>query len=593
MASLVGREFGRYRVLEKLGEGGMATVYKALDVRLDRMVALKVIRMDRDSSGDFIKRFEREAKALAKLSHPNIVHVNEYGEFEGTPFIVMDYVPYGTLKQRMGKPILWVDAIRFLIPIAQALDYAHQHNVIHRDVKPANILITENGSPMLSDFGLAKILEGGFAADLSGSGVAGIGTPEYMAPEQVMGKPADGRADMYALAIVLYEMITGCIPFKADTPIAIGFKQCYDPVPDPKTWAGDIPAGVEHVIIKALAKDPARRFPDMATFTRALQGLVQSGGEYHAPNKESLATVRMASQGSKPDHPLPEKKKHRELAVVLAILLPLIGTVAVVVILIGLGIISTPPSWRVNAAAFRRILGLRALNPTPALIANLPTPFVDSTPKPLSLLEKTCRLAGIDSPTLATGFAEGDAGFTNNLWAGRFFLSSGNGRVDFTRPGVTLISDMTSTAFLGIRSDAPNSIFSIRLLNKGVYQLVMVDQKYAGSWPGSKANGSLRVGLHVDNSNPSQAAKIIINNNGTTESFDSFALANDQYITITINWLDRRFQVFDQDNKSIEDFTIPKTMDLSGTYWLIGDPWSDVLDQTNLQIGQICFQGNP
>ena len=152
---------------------------------------------------------------------------------------------------------------------------------------------------------------------------------------------------------------------------------------------------------------------------------------------------------------------------------------------------------------------------------------------------------------------------------------------------------MTSTAFLGIRSDAPNSIFSIRLLNKGVYQLVMVDQKYAGSWPGSKANGSLRVGLHVDNSNPSQAAKIIINNNGTTESFDSFALANDQYITITINWLDRRFQVFDQDNKFIEDFTIPKTMDLSGTYWLIGDPWSDVLDQTNLQIGQICFQGNP
>jgi serine/threonine protein kinase len=584
MASLVGREFGRYRVLEKLGEGGMATVYKALDVRLDRMVALKVIRMDRDSTGDFIKRFEREAKALAKLSHPNIVHVNEYGEFEGTPFIVMDYVPYGTLKQRMGKPILWVDAIQFLIPIAQALDYAHQHNVIHRDVKPANILITESGSPMLSDFGLAKILEGGFAADLSGSGVAGIGTPEYMAPEQVLGKPADGRADMYALAIVLYEMITGCIPFKADTPIAIGFKQCYDPVPDPKTWAGDIPSGVEHVIIKALAKDPARRFPDMATFTRALQGLVQSGGEYRAPNKESLATVRMASQGNKPINSQPPKKKHRELSTVLAILLPLIGTIAGIFILVGLGIITFPASWRLNSAEIRRIMGFSARNPTPVLM----TPV-----KPLTTLENTCRLAGINSPTLATSFAEGEAGFTNNLWAGRFFSSSGNGRVDFTRPGVTLSSDMTSTAFLGIRSDAPNSIFSIRLLNKGVYQLVMVDQKYAGSWPGSKADGSLRVGLHVDNSNPSQAAKIIINNNGTTESFDSFALANDQYITITINWRDRRFQVFDQDNKSIEDFTIPKTMDLSGTYWLIGDPWSDVLDQTNLQIGQICFQGNP
>jgi serine/threonine protein kinase len=584
MESLIGREFGRYRVVEKLGEGGMATVYKGLDIRLDRMVALKVIRMDRDSSGDFIKRFEREAKALAKLSHPNIVHVNEYGEFEGTPFIVMDYVPNGTLKQRMGKPIPWMDAIRFLIPIANALDYAHQHNIIHRDVKPANILITENGAPMLSDFGLAKILEGGFATDLSGSGVAGIGTPEYMAPEQVLGKPADGRADIYALAIVLYEMITGCIPFKADTPIAIGFKQCYDPVPDPKTWAGDIPPGVEHVIIKALAKDPSRRFPDMASFSRALHGLIQSGGEYHSPSRESLASVRMASQGNKPTQ---EKKKNRELAVVLAILLPLIGTAAAIVILIGLGIISTPASWRVNASGFRRVLGLGVLNPTPALTANLPTP------RPLSLLENTCKLGGINSPTLLTNFADGQGSFTNNLWAPRFFLSSGDGKVNFSQPGVTLISNMTSVAFLGIRSDAPNSIFSIRLLNRGVYQMVMVDQKYAGSWADSKANGSLRVGLHVDNSNPAQAAKIIINNNGTTESFDSFALVNDQYITITINWLDRRFQVFDQDNKSIEDFTIPKTMDLSGTYWLIGDPWQDVLDNTELHIGQICFQGNP
>jgi hypothetical protein len=583
MESLIGREFGRYRVIEKLGEGGMATVYKALDIRLDRLVALKVIRMDRDSSGDFIKRFEREAKALAKLSHPNIVHVNEYGEFEGIPFIVMDFVPNGTLKQRMGKPIPWMEAIRFIIPIANALDYAHKHSVIHRDVKPANILITENGAPMLSDFGLAKILESGLATDLSGSGVAGIGTPEYMAPEQVLGKPADGRADMYALAIVLYEMITGCIPFKADTPIAIGFKQCYDPVPDPKTWAGDIPTGVEHVIIKALAKDPARRFPDMASFSRALYGLTQSGGEYSSPNKETLASVRLASQGNKPEQ---EKKKHRELAVVLAILLPLIGTAAAIAILIGLGIISTPPSWRVNAQGFRRALGLGALNPTPALTANSPTL------RPLSALENTCKLAGIVSPTLVTNF-DGQGGFATNLWAPQFFLSSGNGKVNFTQPGITLISDMTSVAFLGIRSDAPSSIFSIRLLNRGIYQMVMVDQQYAGSWSDSKANGSLRVGLHVDNSNAAQAAKIIINNNGTTESFDSFALVNDQYITITINWLDRRFQVFDQDNKSIEDFTIPKTMDLSGTYWLIGDPWQDVLDNTDLHIGQICFQGNP
>lgn len=563
----------------------MATVYKALDVSLDRMVALKVIRMDRDSTGDFIKRFEREAKALAKLSHPNIVHVNEYGEFEGTPYIVMDYVPYGTLKQRMGKPILWVDAIRFLIPIAQALDYAHKHNVIHRDVKPANILITESGSPMLSDFGLAKILEGGFSGDLSGSGVAGIGTPEYMAPEQVLGKAADGRADMYALAIVLYEMITGCIPFKADTPIAIGFKQCYDPVPDPKTWAGDIPAGVEHVIIKALAKDPTHRFPDMATFIKALQGLVQSGGEYHAPNRESLAMVREASQGSKPGQPLPGKKKPHGLATVTAIILTLIGVTALFFTLMGLGIITSPARWRENVAAFRRLVGLRALNSTPVVAG--------PTPKALTPLEQTCAVAGINSPTLATNFAEGESGFTNSVWTPQFYSAYANGKVEFTQPGLHLISDNDSTAFIGIRSDAPNSVFSIRLMNHGVYELMLVSQNYDGTWAGSKVNNSWQVGLHVDNSNPEKAAKIIIDRNGTTESVMSISLTNDQMITIMINFQKGKFEIFDKDLQSLGNFPIPKDIDLSGTYFLIGDPWTDVLDQTDLKIMQICFQGKP
>lgn len=591
MSTLVGKDLGRYHLLEKLGEGGMATVYKALDPRLDRAVALKVIRTERDSSGDFFKRFDREAKALAKLSHPNIVHVNEFGEFEGIPYLVMDYIPNGTLKQRMGKPIPWADAVKFLLPIASALDYAHKHNVIHRDVKPANILITENGAPMLSDFGLAKILEGGFAGDLSGSGVAGIGTPEYMAPEQVLGKPVDGRADMYALAIVLYEMITGCIPFKADTPIAIGFKQCYDPLPDPKTWVGEIPAGVEHVLIKALAKEPERRFSDMAAFSKALQELLATGGKYKIPSQGQVVVPTRAGE-SKPAG----KKKHRELAITLAILIPLIGTVAGIFLLGSMGVISFPPRLRAFLAALRNNIPPTTIPATVVIASgNTPPPQGSAespTSAPGAILKTTCSLAGITSPTFETNFATGQGNFSVNLWDQKFYSSSGQGEIQFNQPGVLLRSNDLSTAFLSIQSDAPNSVFSIRLFNKGTYQLVLVDKNYDGTWVGSKKNLSLKVGLDVNNLAQGNAASIFFNENGATEKVFNFPLVEGQFVTIVVNWVKGYFEIFDQDNNSINRIPL-QSLDLNGTWWLIGDPWSDVLDNTNLFIGQICFQNNP
>src|SRR5512138_3844665 len=154
MADLVGQSLGRYHILEQLGEGGMATVYKAFDTRLERDVALKIIRTERltiETMPKALKRFEREAKALGKLTHPNIVPVSDYGEHEGKPYLVMPYLPGGTLKQRLGKPIAWQEAVQILLPIAEALDYAHSQNMIHRDVKPANILLTERGQAMLTD----------------------------------------------------------------------------------------------------------------------------------------------------------------------------------------------------------------------------------------------------------------------------------------------------------------------------------------------------------------------------------------------------------------------------------------------------------
>jgi eukaryotic-like serine/threonine-protein kinase len=172
MADLTGQSLGRYHILEQLGEGGMATVYKAYDTRLETDVAVKIIRTEELSPKVLergLKRFEREAKALARLTHPNIVGVKDYGEYESSPYLVMEYLPGGTLKQRLGKPMAWQDAVKLILPIAEALDFAHSRNMIHRDVKPSNILLTERGQPMLTDFGIAKILDLEETADLTGT----------------------------------------------------------------------------------------------------------------------------------------------------------------------------------------------------------------------------------------------------------------------------------------------------------------------------------------------------------------------------------------------------------------------------------------
>jgi len=279
MPDLSGESFGRYHILEQLGEGGMATVYKAYDTRLETEVAVKVIRTENILPSVLdraLKRFEREAKALARLTHPNIVKVTDYGEYEGKPYLVMPYLPGGTLKQKLGKPIPWQEALQILLPIAEALDYAHSQNMIHRDVKPSNILLTERGQPMLTDFGIAKVLDLEETQDLTGTSAA-VGTPEYMAPEQATAKTVDHRADIYALGVVLYEMVTGRKPFIADTPMAVLIKHATEPLPRPKQFASNLPEAVEKVLLKALAKDPANRYLSMAEIGGAFTGLLRAG----------------------------------------------------------------------------------------------------------------------------------------------------------------------------------------------------------------------------------------------------------------------------------------------------------------------------
>jgi len=279
MNNLIGQSLGRYHILEQLGEGGMAVVYKAYDTRLESEVAVKVIRTEQLAPSILeraLKRFEREAKSLARLTHPNIVKVTDYGEYEGKPYLVMPYLPGGTLKQRLGRSIPWQEAGHILIPIAEALDYAHKQNVIHRDVKPSNILLTQDGKPMLSDFGVAKLFEMEETHELTATGAA-IGTPEYMAPEQVTSMAVDGRADIYSLGIVFYEMVTGRKPYQADTPMAVMIMQSRDPLPRPKSFVSHLPDQVEQILLKALAKDREDRYHDMGEFAAALRRVAGQG----------------------------------------------------------------------------------------------------------------------------------------------------------------------------------------------------------------------------------------------------------------------------------------------------------------------------
>jgi len=292
---LIGREIDRYKILSLIGMGGMATVYKAFDTRLERDVAIKVIRREAFTSEDMdmlLKRFEREAKSLAGLSHPNIVGVMDFGEFEGSPYLVMEYVPGGTLKNWLGEPIPWRGAIQMVLPIARALEYVHARGIINRDVKPSNILMTESGQPMLTDFGLIKAFgeKDKEATSLTSSGMS-LGTPDYMAPEQWTGETTV-QSDLYSLGVVLYEMITGHRPYVADTPAGVLLKQANEPLPLPKSYIPNLPQDVESVLLRALAKEPVNRYPDMTTFISEMQSLLDG----RAVSASTINTDRLRAQ---------------------------------------------------------------------------------------------------------------------------------------------------------------------------------------------------------------------------------------------------------------------------------------------------------
>ena len=271
MPDLAGHTLGQYRIVEQIGLGGMATVYKAYQPALDRYVAIKILPAYYAHEPGFAERFVREAKAVAKLTHPHVLPIYDFGQENDLSYIVMQYVDAGTLKDILGRPISLTTATDIIEQIADALDYAHERGIIHRDVKPSNVLMDRSRWVLLSDFGLAKMVEG--SIQLTGSGV-GVGTPAYMAPEQGQGLKVDRRVDIYSLGIILYEMVTGRVPFEAETPMAVVVKHITEPLPLPHNISPNVPEAVERVIMKALAKNPDDRYETAGKMAAALRKVI-------------------------------------------------------------------------------------------------------------------------------------------------------------------------------------------------------------------------------------------------------------------------------------------------------------------------------
>lgn len=260
-----GSLLGPFRVLHRIGRGGMASVYKAYEAGLDRYVALKVLPSALLEDPEFIHRFRREAKLIAKLEHPHIVPIYSFGIDAETAWMAMRLLPGGTaIGPPDGHGGATARHMRVLRGVAQALDYAHQRGVVHRDVKPQNVLLDEEGHVYLSDFGIARMVEG--ATPLTVGGI--IGTPQYMAPEQARGEPVTLKCDIYALGVMAYEMLTGRLPFDADTPVAVLMKHQTEPIPIPPEKL--VPERALLALLKALAKDPKDRWPSATSFIDTL-----------------------------------------------------------------------------------------------------------------------------------------------------------------------------------------------------------------------------------------------------------------------------------------------------------------------------------
>jgi serine/threonine protein kinase len=297
--NLTGETLGKYRLVERLGQGGMAQVYKAYQPDLDRYVAIKILHPHLTGDQDFAARFHREARAIAALEHPHIVRVYDFDTDGDLAFLVMEYLDGNSLKALLhdlrcrDEQMDFAEIGRIVGAVARALDHAHRQGLVHRDVKPSNVLIATDGRPVLTDFGIARMLDETVITESGGT----LGTPAYMSPEQGKGETGDARSDIYALGVLLYQFCTGRIPFDADTPYAVILKHITAPLPSPRSLRPELPESIERVILKAMAKEPNDRYQTAGELGQALDTAIGSSQAVPrpTPRRTGLRTIALTA----------------------------------------------------------------------------------------------------------------------------------------------------------------------------------------------------------------------------------------------------------------------------------------------------------
>ncbi len=371
MSFTAGQTVGAYRIVEQLGSGGMATVYKAYHAALDRYVAIKVMHPAFKGDAGFLARFQREARVVARLEHPHIVPVYDYAEHEGSPYLVMRFVEGETLKARLQRGQLTLPEILDVArPMGEALTYAHAQGVLHRDIKPSNVLLTAEGKVFLTDFGLARIVQAG---ESSLTRDALVGTPYYISPEQAIGKSElDARTDIYSFGVVLYELLTGRVPFQSDTPFAVIHDHIYTPLPLPTAVNPNLPAALERVLLKAMAKEPADRYDSALDLAAAVQDAV-TGAALAPPARPAPAAPPVSAPEPRPVS-AKETPRNKKRGWVLALGgLAALAAAAVVAVLLLSGRGDEPsPATVVNNPPTQAPTGPAVEEPTPPLPPQAP-----------------------------------------------------------------------------------------------------------------------------------------------------------------------------------------------------------------------------
>jgi serine/threonine-protein kinase len=295
MTDWKGQSIGGYQLTEEIGRGGSAVVYRAYQAQLERWVAIKLLEVKGSGGKQFLNRFRHEARAIATLRHPNILNIYDYGEDKGCAYIVMEYVEGGALSRRItGEPFSVSDALNLVIPIGDALAYAHSQKIIHQDVRPSNVLLIRPDWPLLMDFGLAKVVASRPRSTMSGTGSTGF----YLAPEQLTEQEVDLRADIYSLAVVLYELLTGKLPFQppSGTPADKVMARLHEaPIP-PSAMNPALAASLETLLLKALEREPGMRYATMEAFVGDMRQFVERSKRMATPNAEPKTTPMITTR---------------------------------------------------------------------------------------------------------------------------------------------------------------------------------------------------------------------------------------------------------------------------------------------------------